>query len=177
MLLPFRLSIVSSALVLFAVATSVLGSGLLNQDLYRFRSVGEVEFSPDGRHVAYVVTMNDRPGRPYTQTWIMDLANRRSTQIGSEKEATSHPRWSPDGKMIAFIGGEEDKTELIYAQADGSKVTPLTQVANTNSPLPEQGKMFTWSPDSKSIAYVSATPGPEAQEASGDPMVDYPLSL
>src|SRR3954470_18091193 len=71
-LLSFRLSMVSSALLLCAVAASSSGSGLQSQDLYRFRSVSEIEFSPDGRHIAYSVTMNDRPGRPYTQIWIMD---------------------------------------------------------------------------------------------------------
>jgi dipeptidyl aminopeptidase/acylaminoacyl peptidase len=147
------------------------GSVLQSQDLYRFRSISEVVFSPDARHIAYSVTMNDRPGRPYTQIWIMDLGNEKSVRIGAEKEATSHPRWSPDGKMIAFMGGPEEKTGLMYAQADGSGETFLTAVSDTNSPLPGQGETFTWSPDSKTIAYVSATPGPETQEANGDPMV------
>src|SRR5947209_56978 len=171
MLLSFRLSIVSSVLALGAVPTSIDGSGLQSQDLYRFRSVSEIEFSPDGRHIAYSVTMNDRPGRPYAQIWIMDLGNQKSARIGTEKEATSHPRWSPDGKMIAFIGGQEEKTGLMYAQADGSGETFLTATASTNSPLPGQGETFTWSPDSKTIGYVSATPGPETKEANGDPMV------
>jgi dipeptidyl aminopeptidase/acylaminoacyl peptidase len=170
-LLSFRLSMVSSALLLCAVAASSSGSGLQSQDLYRFRSVSEIEFSPDGRHIAYSVTMNDRPGRPYTQIWIMDLGNQKSARIGTEKEATSHPRWSPDGKMIAFIGGQEEKTGLMYAQADGSGETFLTLMGSTNSPLPGQRETFTWSPDSKTIGYVSAAPGPETQEANGDPMV------
>jgi dipeptidyl aminopeptidase/acylaminoacyl peptidase len=167
----FRLSIVSSALAFCSIATSVSGAVLHSQDLYRFRSVSEVEFSPDGRHIAYVVTMNDRPGRPYTQIWIMDAGSQKSARIGTEKEATSHPRWSPDGKMIAFMGGEEEKPGLMYAQADGSGATLLTATEGTNSPLPGQGETFTWSPNGKTIAYVSATPGPETQEANGDPMV------
>ena len=171
MLLSFRSSIVSSALAICAVATFIHGSGLQSQDLYRFRSVSEVEFSPDGRHIAYAVTMNDRPGRPYTQIWVMDPVTQRSARIGTEKEASSHPRWSPDGKMIAYMGGPEEKSGLMYSQADGSGETFLTATANTNSPLPGQGQAFTWSPDSKTIAYVSATPGPETQHANGDPMV------
>jgi Tol biopolymer transport system component len=169
MLLSFRLSILSPVLALAAVTTSIHGSGLQSQDLYRFRSVSDVEVSPDGRHIAYAVTMNDRPGRPYTQIWIMDLVNHRSARIGTEKEASSHPRWSPDGKMIAFMGGQEEKPGLMYAKADGSGETFLTVTASTNSPLPGQGKTFTWSPDSKTIGYVSATPGPETQNANADP--------
>jgi hypothetical protein len=67
MLLSFRLSMVSSALALCVVATSSIGSGLQSQDLYRFRSVSQIEFSLDGRHIADAMPMNDRPGRPYTQ--------------------------------------------------------------------------------------------------------------
>lgn len=135
------------------------------------RSVTDVEFSPDGRHIAYAVTMNDRPGRPYTQIWIMDIGNQKAIRVGAEKEATSNPRWSPDGKLIAFEGGAEGKRGLMYAQADGSHETFLTATDGTNSPLPGQGQTIAWSPDSKTLAYVSATPGPETAEASGDPMV------
>jgi dipeptidyl aminopeptidase/acylaminoacyl peptidase len=166
-----RLSILSSALALCASAASGAASGLQSQDLYHFRSVSEVEISPDGRHIAYAVTMYDRPGRPYTQIWIMDVATQKAARIGSEKETSSHPRWSPDGKLIAFLGGPNDKSGLMYAQADGSKETFLAATSSSNSPLPGQGATFSWSPDSKSIVYVSATPGPETQEASGDPMV------
>src|SRR5690242_6277987 len=171
MLCSFKLSIASSTLALFAVASSIYGSGLQSQDLHRFRSVNEVEISPDGRHIAYVITMNDQPGRPYTEIWIMDAVNQKSARLGAENQPASNPRWSPDGSMIAFIGGKEEQAELMYARADGSGVTPLTATNSTNSPLPEQGERFTWSPDSRSIAYVSATPGPETQAASGDPMV------
>ncbi|MFL6351376.1 MAG: prolyl oligopeptidase family serine peptidase, partial [Bryobacteraceae bacterium] len=166
-----RRSIVSSALAICAVATSTYGAGLQSQELYRFRSVGEVEFSPDGRHIAYAVTINDRPGRPYTQIWIMNVASLRSARIGSENDTTSHPRWSPDGKMIAFMGGQQERQGLMYARADGSGETFLTATAGTNSPLPGQGETFTWSPDSKTIAYVSATPGPETQNGNADPIV------
>jgi dipeptidyl aminopeptidase/acylaminoacyl peptidase len=60
---------------------------------------------------------------------------------------------------------------LFVARADGSEVAFLTAVEGTNSPLPGTGKEFTWSPDGKQLAFISSTPGVEAAEASGDPMV------
>jgi dipeptidyl aminopeptidase/acylaminoacyl peptidase len=170
-MLSCRLSILSSTLTLCAIATSGAGAGLQSQDLNHFRSVNEVKLSPDGTHIAYTVTMNDRPGRPYTQIWIMDAATQKTARLGSEKETASHPRWSPDSKMLAYLGGPEEKTGLMYAQADGSGETFLTATSSTNSPLPGQGETFSWSPDSKTIVYVSATPGPETQEANRDPMI------
>ena len=145
--------------------------GLVSSDLYRFRAVGQVALSPDNHRVAYTVTMHDRPGRPYSQTWIMDLSTAASVRMGGEKEASSNPLWSPDGKWLCYSGGEGDKSGLWVAHADGSGATFLAPKKGTNSPLPEQGESVTWSPDSEQIAFVSATPGPETAEASGDPMV------
>jgi Tol biopolymer transport system component len=145
--------------------------GLHSQDLYRFRSVSDVQFSPDERRIAYAVTMNDRPGRPYAQVWIMEVAGGKSVRAGGEKAASSRPRWSPDGSMLAFLGEQGGKHGLNYVRADGSGQTFLAEMSGTNSPLPGQGEDFTWSPDSKTIAYVSSSAGPETQAASGDPMV------
>jgi dipeptidyl aminopeptidase/acylaminoacyl peptidase len=159
--------------ILLCQATTVplQAQGFQGGDLYRFRAVSEVQFSIDGRHIAYSVTMRDRPGRPYSQIWIMDVASQKSVRIGGEREEMSHPRWSPDGKMIAYSGEEDGKEGLMVARADGSGESFLAPSLSTNSPLPNQGESFTWSPDSKSIAFISATPGPETQQANGDPIV------
>src|SRR5437899_842628 len=50
------------------------GSAFQSGDLYRLKSVGDVQMSPDATRIAYSVQNNDRPGRPYSQVWIMDVA-------------------------------------------------------------------------------------------------------
>src|SRR6266567_9004924 len=152
-------------------AASVVGQGLASADLSRLRSVGSVELSPDGRHIAYSVTMRDRPGRPYGQLWIMDLATQKSARVGGEKDSGGGPLWSPDGKWFAFQGHQGEKGGLFVARPDGSDVTFLASPSGTNSPLPGTGNDVTWSPDGKQLAFISSTPGPEAVEATGDPMV------
>jgi dipeptidyl aminopeptidase/acylaminoacyl peptidase len=164
-----RLSILVSLTTLSVISAEA--QGLRSPDLYRFRSVSDVQFSPNERHIAYTVALNDRPGRPYSQLWIMDLSTQKSLRVGGEKDTSSRPRWSPDGKMIAFVGGEGEKHGLSYVRADGSGQTFLAEMSGTNSPLPGQGEDFTWSPDSKTLAYVSSSAGPETQAAAGDPMV------
>src|SRR3989440_335538 len=156
---------------LFVIAPVGIGQGLVSRDLSRFRSVGGVALSPDGHRVAYSVVMRDRPGRPYGQLWIMDLATQKSSRIGGEKDSGGGPLWSPDGKSLAFFGRQGDKGGLLMARADGSDVTFLATTDGPNSPLPGTGKQATWSPDSKQIAFISSTPGMEAGPASGDPMV------
>ena len=166
-----RLLAACPVLLLFAFTHRIDAQGLQSQDLYRFRAVGEVEFAPDGKHLAYTVSSYSGPGRPSSQVWIMDIATQKSVRIGGEKEDTSQPRWSPDGNWIVYIGGADENRGLTLTHSDGSAPTFLAKTMGTNSPLPGQGESVAWSPDSKSIAFVSAVPGPETEEASGDPIV------
>jgi dipeptidyl aminopeptidase/acylaminoacyl peptidase len=159
---------VAAALAIPVAAQSrVFTSG----DLYKLRSVGGVQFSPDGARIAYTVNNNDGPGRPYGQLWILTMADGKSIRFGKEKESSSGPEWSPDGRWIAYQGRMDGKSGLMIAHPDGSGAKFLAEMQGTNSPLPTTGKRVAWSPDSKHIAFVTAVPGPETAEASGDPVV------
>jgi dipeptidyl aminopeptidase/acylaminoacyl peptidase len=158
-------------LILLALSPRVLAQGLATSDIPKLRSVGAVALSPDGRHLAYTVTMFDEPGRPYGQLWIMDLTSQKSIRIGGDKDRGGSPVWSPDGKSLAFTGKQGDKHGLMIVKPDGSDITQLVSPEGTNSPLPGTGNSISWSPDGKQIAYISSTPDDRAKEASGDPMV------
>jgi len=160
-----------STVALLASAPCGSAQGLASGDISRLRSVGSAELSPDSRRIAYTIVMRDRPGRPYGQLWMMDLGTQKSARVGGEKDAAGGPLWSPDGKSLAFEGSIADKSGLFVARADGSDITYLASTNGTNSPLPGTGKEFTWSPDGNQLAFISSTPGKEAAEASGDPMV------
>jgi dipeptidyl aminopeptidase/acylaminoacyl peptidase len=162
---------VACTIALFANVPSSAAQGFSSADLSRIRSVGNVEFSPDGHRIAYTVVMRDRPGRPYSQLWLMDVSTQKSTRIGADKDSGSGPLFSPDAKWLAFAGRQGENWGLFLAHADGSDVTFLAPWNGTNSPLPGTGKEVTWSPDGKQLAFVSSTPGAETTEATGDPMV------
>ncbi len=150
---------------------SLRAQPLSSQDLPRFRFISEVRFSPDGKQLAYTVSLYDHPGASYSQLWIADAAGGSPKRIGGEKDELSHPRWSPDGKRIAVTGSVNEQHGLATVNSDGSGLTFLAKTTGTNSPLPGQGENFTWSPDSKTLAFVSAVPGPETEAANGDPIV------
>ncbi len=165
-----------SLLVALAVALLPLAihgqdaRGLRSTDIAGLRGLRDVQISPDGKHVAYAIVRNDRPGRSYSESWIRDLARGDVTRLGGERGGASNPRWSPDGKLIAYFGRAGDSSGVIVAHADGSSPRFIASVSGTNAVLPSTGERLAWSPDGKHVAFVSSTPGPEA-DANGDPMV------
>ena len=157
--------------LLMACGTAAQSQGLVSSDASKLRSVGGIAVSPDGKRIAYSVVNRDRPGRPYGQLWIMDLGTLKSTRVGGDKDGGGGAVWSPDGKWLAFFGHQGDKGGMFVVRPDGSEVTYLAESNGTNSPLPGTGNELTWSPDGKTIAFISSTPDARATEASGDPMV------
>jgi len=78
-------------------------------------SAGQVAFSPDGRQAAYV-------SYPDLNLWKMnaDGTGKRQLTFGESKAAM--PRWSPDGRRIAFMGwtpGKNDISKIRIIPADG----------------------------------------------------------
>ncbi len=162
---------IQRSLIAGAAPANAQSDRLQPADYQKLRSVGAVKFSPDGKLLAYTVTRFDRPGRPWSQLWVMDLATKKSIRMGGENEGSGGPVWSPDGHWLAYSGTAEGKQGLVMAHPDGTGATFLAEVTGSNAPLPSQGASVTWSPDSKQIAFISSTPGPETADASGDPMV------
>jgi dipeptidyl aminopeptidase/acylaminoacyl peptidase len=154
----------------FLLPAAAQGRRLESADYRRLRSVGDVELSPDGTRVAYTVTTHDGPGRPGRQLFVMTLADGRSVRLGGTETASS-PEWSPDGRLIAFKGTAEGRRGLVVARPDGTGLRFVAETVGTNSPLTFEGRTVAWSPDSKRLAFVSATPGPETALAEGDPVV------
>jgi dipeptidyl aminopeptidase/acylaminoacyl peptidase len=172
-----RMKALSILILLTALLLVSIGSveaqsrGFQSSDLLKLRSVGEVKFSPDGSRLAYSVINNDGPGRPYSQLWILPVSGGKSIRLGGERDSSSNLEWSPDGQLIAYDGNLGDKSGLIVSRPDGSNARFLAPLFGTNSPLPSTGKSITWSPDGKRIAFVNSVPGPEHQDATGDPIV------
>ena len=156
--------------MLLAAHSAGAQNGITSRDLMKLRSVGEVALSPDRAHVAYGVTVRERPGRPASEVWILTVASGERKRLGNGGPASS-PRWSADGKAIAYFGREGDKSGVVVSAPDGSNPVFIAAVDGTNHPLPGAGDRLAWSPDGKRIAFVSAVAGPETKEATGDPVV------
>jgi dipeptidyl aminopeptidase/acylaminoacyl peptidase len=145
-------------------------SGLSLDDIYRLRSVSDVDVTPDGARIAYTVTNNDGAGRPYSQLWIVDAQAGRATRVSEGTARGNEPRWSPDGKRLAYFGDGQEGSGLRVRDIATGKETFIGPVTGTNHPLPSSGERIAWGPDSRQLAFIDTTPGPEA-DANGDPMV------
>jgi dipeptidyl aminopeptidase/acylaminoacyl peptidase len=158
-------------LILVAAAAAAYPAGFQPAGFQKLRSVGTVEFSPEGARIAYTVTRNHGPRQPIGQLWIMTVADGKSICLSEGDDPSGSPEWSPDGKWIAYSGRLGGRHGLLLARPDGTGKRFLASMEATNSPLPTTGSTVAWSPDSQRIAYVSAQPGPQAANASDDPIV------
>lgn len=153
------------------LALSAFAAGFQSTDGLKIRSIGTVRLSPDAGKIAYTVTRNDTPGRSLGQLFVMTIATGQSVAFSEGTDASGDPVWSPDGKWIAYSGRIATQRGLIIARPDATEKKFLTALEGTNSPLPTTGAHIAWSPDSGRIAFVTAQPGPETADATGDPIV------
>lgn len=131
--------------------------GLQPEDLFNYKEVADAQIAPDGARVAYTVTeVSADRSRNVTHIWIVSTSGgepkRLTPKTSNEAEADdSNPRWSPDGKWIAFY----KQDGLWVANPDSGEAQMVTRVARTNFFFNKAGESFTWSPDSKRIAFLS----------------------
>jgi len=164
---PFRRFAVHAVLlVLFVVPASNAQQAasprpVTISDLFALRDVHDPQISPDGQWVAYSVgSANLDEDKFEERIWMTPAAGGDSVALTAEGVSSSHPRWSPDGKFLAFLSARNDgKTQVWVLNRQGGEAQKLTNTAQAVDD-------FDWAPDSRRLVLVLRDPTPEEVEAA-----------
>ncbi len=169
-----RLSAVVLTAVLAGMAVPLGADGprpIAETDLTKFVWIADPQISPDGAAVVYTrVTVNGKEDGYDTDLWLVPAdASQPARRLTAGPRDTS-PRWSPDGRAIAFVrspaGGDGPSAPQIHLLSlDGGEARPLTSLARgASAPA--------WSPDGRAIAFTSTTEAGKDEEKAGEKKSD-----
>ncbi|HEX6510604.1 MAG TPA: hypothetical protein VF221_23490, partial [Chloroflexota bacterium] len=132
-------------------------------DLYRLRLISDAQIAPDGSRVAFVLRqMNEDKNDYISNIHVVDRDGVVRQFTSGEKD--SAPRWSPDGRWLAFLSGRKEKAQIHLLSTSGGESVALTELKLG------AGVPF-WSPDSTAIAFtgqVSTDPEEESDDEKKD---------
>jgi len=157
-----------------AVGTSLQAAdrrGITPEDYFSFQFISDAHLSPDARLVAYVVTTIDqKKNRRDSAIWLLPVdGSGAPRRLSAEGFSSNAPRWSPDGKTLAFLStrssdataSDASKSQIyLLPMTAGGEALPLTKLKNGV-------QSFQWSPDSTRLVCVALS-GPSDAVAPAD---------
>ncbi|MCU1242264.1 MAG: peptidase [Candidatus Acidoferrum typicum] len=125
-------------------------------DLFQIREVSDPQLSPDAQSVAYTVkTLLVKEDKSEERIWSVPTNGGDAIPLSAEAVSSSHPRWSPDGKYLAFLSARnEGKTQVWLLNRAGGEAQRLTGT-------PQDVDDFAWSPDSTRLVVILRDPSEE----------------
>lgn len=117
-------------------------------DLFEMRAAGRVALAPNGRHVAFELKRFDlADNKNYQQLMLVDTETGEQRALTDGKRSDSAPKWSPDGRNLAFLSDRDKGTTLWVMPMTGGEPRRLTAPDGFV-------KDFDWSPDGRRIAFT-----------------------
>ncbi len=137
----------ASFLVVISIAAQTNWSP---EQCLKIKNITAVVPSPDGSKILYTVReaiMTEDRSEYINQVWLCNSNGSNHVQLTKGDRNSSNPKWSPDGKWIAFTSSREMKTNLYVLPVDGGEAEKLTDVkTNVGN--------YEWSHDASMIAFT-----------------------
>ncbi len=125
---------------------------LIVTDLSAIKEVSTPQISPDGNWVAYAITEVDaKADTSRSDIWKTRWDGSETVRLTSTLESEHSPRWSPDGKRLAFLstGSDTDAVDQLWlVDLSGGEPSRVTSLANGVTD-------YDWAPDSRMLVFVS----------------------
>jgi len=149
-----RLFIAAVTICSFAITVQsrqMRGRAMTIDDLIGAIRVTDPQLTPDGARVAFVRTTTDlKTGERNADIWTVPAdGSGAAKELIAASKSDNTPRFSPDGRALAFISTREGAPQLFVADASGSNVRKITNLAMGVQPP------LVFSGDGSRLAFVS----------------------
>ena len=120
-------------------------------DVYQLKNVSDPQVSPDGTQVAYCLSWPDRDSdSTHVSVYVAPLNGRAPARRFTHGTKDHTPRWSPDGRYLAFVSDRGEKPQLFVAPLGGGEARQITKRKwGVSAPA--------WSPDGSRVAFTART--------------------
>ncbi len=141
----FVIALTIGLLMLTSVAVAQNRGAFNIEELLKVRRVSDPQVSPDGRMVAFTIgDVSFDANRVLTHIYVMPVSGGEMKQLTKGDSSATSPRWSPDGKKIAYVTGGQ----IWKMDDDGDDKEQVTKLSTgASGPV--------WSPDGRWIAFTS----------------------
>lgn len=164
-----------AALLAAATAQAAPQRALTPDDLARLHDVEDPQIAPAGDWIAYTVKgVNAKADKYESHIWMVRFDGSQAVQLTNRpRESESAPRFSPDGRWLAFTSERTDdkKNDQLWlmnrAGGEAQKVTDLKGGVTD----------YAWSPDGKKIAIIATDPDPDEKDGKDDDKTAKPIVI
>ncbi|MSQ14866.1 MAG: hypothetical protein EXR50_03270 [Dehalococcoidia bacterium] len=134
------------------------------EDFLRIKTPSDSQITPDGSRIAFVVsTYSVTQDETRSHIWMASIAGGPGRQFTNGPRRDHSPRWSPDGRALAFITDRGGRPQVWLIPADGGEARALTDLKKGVSGL-------AWAPDGTRMVVVGRTGGPDTEVQERSPV-------